>query len=150
MARRGKCLPLCALLFAEMIGVVWYVGFDRKLEDQHSHHRAMLQEGLKNLNQGSLAAWVKMAESWFAVCFEALLECAERKTIIGYVGLTCDLLKVYIQDLVFVFQWPIVGMTTTCSIVKFKVLFTCKARLGLGRIFSAISSSWHPIGMRNN
>src|SRR3954451_15639479 len=69
MARRGKYLPLCALLSAEMIRVVWYVGFDRKFEDQHSHRRAMLQEGPKNLNQGSLANWAKMAGSWFAVCF---------------------------------------------------------------------------------
>jgi hypothetical protein len=93
------------------------VGFDRKLEDQHFHHRTMLREGLKNLNQGSLATWAKMAESLFAVCFEALLECAERKTIIGFVGLTCDLLKVYIQDLICVW-WRIVAMTATRSIVN--------------------------------
>ena len=55
----------------------------------------MLQEGPKNLNQGSLATWAKMAGSWFAVCFKVLLECAERKTVIGFVRLTCDLLKVY-------------------------------------------------------
>ena len=102
MVRRGKCLPLCALLFAEMIGVVWQAEFDRKIEDQHSHHQTMLQEGLKNSNQGSLATWAKMAESWFAVFFKALLECAERKTIIGFVGLTCDLLEAHIHDLVFV------------------------------------------------
>jgi hypothetical protein len=113
----------------------------------------MLQEGLKNLNQGSLATWAKMAESWFAVCFEALLECAEGKTIISFVGLTCELLKAYIHDLVFVFRRPMVAMTATRSVVnsfKLKGLFTGKARLGLGRILPAISSSWHPIGMRGH
>jgi hypothetical protein len=94
------------------------MGSDRKLEDQHFHHRAMLREGLKNLNQGSLATWAKMAESWFAVCFEALLECAEGKTIIGFVGLTCELSKAYIHDLAFVFRRPMVAMTATRSVVN--------------------------------
>ena len=87
----------------------------------------MLQEGLKNLNQGSLAAWAKMAGSWLAVRFQGFSGMRGEEDSHRFCRVKLRLAEGYIQYLVFVFRWPMVAMTATRSVVnsfKFKVVFT--------------------------